>query len=62
MRVPLLLTRFLKNHSGGSAIEYAILSATISVMLIATFNGVGMNLAASLAKSALLSLGSVFGM
>jgi pilus assembly protein Flp/PilA len=39
-----LLTRFLKNESGATAIEYGLIAAGISVAIIAVVQGVGSNL------------------
>jgi pilus assembly protein Flp/PilA len=42
--MPQLLTRFLKNESGATAIEYGLIAAGISVAIIAVVQGVGANL------------------
>jgi pilus assembly protein Flp/PilA len=39
-----LLTRFLKNESGATAIEYGLIAAGISVTIIAVVQGLGVNL------------------
>ena len=36
-----LFTRFLKNESGATAIEYGLIAAGISVAIIAAVNGIG---------------------
>ena len=38
------LQAFLKNESGATAIEYGLLAATISVVIITVVKGVGSNL------------------
>jgi pilus assembly protein Flp/PilA len=38
------LTKFLKNESGATAIEYGLIAAGISVAIIAVVNGLGTNL------------------
>lgn len=37
-------SRFLKDESGATAIEYGLIAACISVAIIAVVNGVGSNL------------------
>ena len=37
-------TRFLKDESGATAIEYGLIAAGISVAIIATVNGLGTKL------------------
>jgi len=39
-----LLTRFLKDQTGATAIEYALIAAGISVAIIAAVNTIGTNL------------------
>jgi len=39
-----LITRFLKNESGATAIEYGLIAAGISVVIIAVVNGIGSTL------------------
>jgi len=39
-----LLTRFWKNESGATAIEYGLIAAGISVAIIAAVNGIGTKL------------------
>jgi pilus assembly protein Flp/PilA len=39
-----LLTRFLKEESGATAIEYGLIAAGISVAIIAVVQGLGTNL------------------
>ena len=39
--MPLTARRFLKDESGATAIEYALIAAGISVAIIAVVNGVG---------------------
>ena len=39
-----LLTRFWKNESGATAIEYGLIAAGISLAIIAAVNGLGTNL------------------
>lgn len=36
-----LLTRFFRNDSGATAIEYALISAGIAIAIIGAVNGVG---------------------
>ena len=36
-----LLVRFLEDQSGASAIEYALIASTISIVIIGAVNGVG---------------------
>ena len=38
------LTRFLRDESGATAIEYGLIAAGISVAIIATVNGIGTKL------------------
>ena len=53
-----LLKQFCKNETANAALEYAILAATVSVVLIAGMDSVGMRLAVTLAKSAAFALGA----
>jgi len=39
-----LVSRFLKDESGATAIEYGLIAAGISVAIIATVNGLGTKL------------------
>ena len=39
-----LVSRFLKNESGATAIEYGLIAAGISVAIIAVVNGLGSKL------------------
>ena len=39
-----LVTRFVKDESGATAIEYGLIAAGISVAIIAVVNGLGSNL------------------
>jgi len=39
-----LFTRFLKDNSGATAIEYGLIAAGISVAIIAVINGLGTSL------------------
>jgi pilus assembly protein Flp/PilA len=39
-----LIARFLKNESGATAIEYGLIAAGISVVIIAAVNGIGSTL------------------
>ena len=39
-----LVTRFLKDRSGATAIEYGLIAAGISVAIIAVVNGLGTKL------------------
>ena len=39
-----LATRFLKDESGATAIEYGLIAAGISLAIIAIVNGIGGNL------------------
>jgi pilus assembly protein Flp/PilA len=36
-----LLTRFLKNEAGATAIEYALIASGISIVILAAVQGVG---------------------
>ena len=38
------IQEFLKNESGATAIEYGLIAAVISVMIIVTVNGLGTSL------------------
>jgi pilus assembly protein Flp/PilA len=42
-----LVKRFLKDESGATAIEYGLIAAGISVVIIAVVQGVGSNLKAT---------------
>jgi pilus assembly protein Flp/PilA len=39
-----LLSRFVKDESGATAIEYGLIAAGISLAIIAVVNGIGTNL------------------
>jgi len=39
-----LFSRFVKDESGATAIEYGLIAAGISVAIIAVVNGIGSNL------------------
>jgi pilus assembly protein Flp/PilA len=39
-----LLAKFLKNESGATAIEYGLIAAGISLVIIASVNGIGTTL------------------
>jgi pilus assembly protein Flp/PilA len=39
-----LVSRFVKDESGATAIEYGLIAAGISVAIIAVVNGIGTNL------------------
>ncbi len=39
-----LVSRFMKDESGATAIEYGLIAAGISLAIIAVVNGVGSNL------------------
>ena len=39
-----LISRFVKNESGATAIEYGLIAAGISLAIIAVVNGLGSNL------------------
>jgi pilus assembly protein Flp/PilA len=39
-----LVTRFLKDQSGATAIEYGLIAAGISIAIILAVNGLGTNL------------------
>ena len=38
------VTRFMKNESGATAIEYGLIAAGISIAIIVAVNGLGTNL------------------
>lgn len=44
--------RFCRSESASTALEYAVVAAAVSVMIIACMEGLGLNIAATLAKSA----------
>ena len=46
MELPMknLITRFVKDESGATAIEYGLIAAGISLAIIAVVNGLGSNL------------------
>lgn len=39
-----LVKRFLKDESGATAIEYGLIAAGISIVILAVVNGIGSNL------------------
>ena len=39
-----LVSRFVKDESGATAIEYGLIAAGISLVIIAAVNGIGTNL------------------
>jgi pilus assembly protein Flp/PilA len=41
-----LISRFLKDESGATAIEYGLIAAGIAVVIITVVNGIGTNLTA----------------
>ena len=43
-----LVSRFLKDESGATAIEYGLIAAGISVAIIAVVNGIGTKLFSSI--------------
>jgi pilus assembly protein Flp/PilA len=45
-----LVSRFVKNESGATAIEYGLIAAGVSVAIIAVVNGLGTKLAATFTK------------
>jgi pilus assembly protein Flp/PilA len=47
MKMTKLFSRFVKNESGATAIEYGLIAAGISVAIIAVVNGLGAKLKAS---------------
>jgi pilus assembly protein Flp/PilA len=44
MKMTKLFSRFVKNESGATAIEYGLIAAGISVAIIAVVNGLGAKL------------------
>jgi pilus assembly protein Flp/PilA len=42
-----LLSRFLNDQSGATAIEYALIAMGISIVIVAAVNGVGTNLSST---------------
>jgi pilus assembly protein Flp/PilA len=42
MKTP--ISRFVKDESGATAIEYALIAAGISIVIVAVVNGIGTNL------------------
>ncbi len=42
-----LLTKFIGDESGATAIEYALIAMGISIVIVAGVNGVGTNLGAT---------------
>ena len=51
------ITRFLKDESGATAIEYGLIAAGIAVVIIAAVTAVGTNLSSTL-QTAANSIGS----
>jgi pilus assembly protein Flp/PilA len=45
-----LVQRFLKDESGATAIEYGLIAAGISVVIIATVNSIGGKIGAAFTK------------
>jgi pilus assembly protein Flp/PilA len=45
-----LVSRFVKNESGATAIEYGLIAAGISVAIIAVVQGLGTKLSATFTK------------
>jgi pilus assembly protein Flp/PilA len=45
----LLLSRFLSDQSGATAIEYALIAMGISIVIVASVNGVGTKLSGTFA-------------
>jgi pilus assembly protein Flp/PilA len=45
-----LVTRFAKDESGATAIEYGLIAAGISLAIIAVVNGLGTNLSTKFAS------------
>jgi pilus assembly protein Flp/PilA len=41
-----LIARFMKDESGATAIEYGLIAAGISIVIVAAVNGIGSNLSA----------------
>ena len=39
-----LISNFLKNESGATAIEYAIIAGGIAIVIVAAVQGIGLNL------------------
>ena len=39
-----LISRFVKEESGATAIEYALIAVGISIVIVAVVNGIGTNL------------------
>jgi pilus assembly protein Flp/PilA len=46
------ITRFLKDESGATAIEYGLIAAGIAVVIIAAVTAVGSNLASTFSSAA----------
>jgi pilus assembly protein Flp/PilA len=42
--MPKLISRFLKDRSGATAIEYAIIAGGLSIVIVAAVNGIGSTL------------------
>jgi len=40
----LLISRFLRNESGATSIEYALIAAGISIVILTAVNGIGTTL------------------
>ena len=50
-----LLKRFCGNRAGNTALEYALLAATVSVMVIVGMEGMGIRISGTLARALSLS-------
>jgi Flp pilus assembly pilin Flp len=55
-KICILAKRFLRDHSGNSAVEYAITVVLISAAIIPVINGLGSALATKLAIAAGITL------
>jgi Flp pilus assembly pilin Flp len=60
LRVYSLAQRFSTNQSGATALEYAVLAATLALVIIAGMEGLDFRIAIALAKSASLALTAAF--
>ena len=47
-----LVSRFVKDESGATAIEYGLIATGIAIAIIAAVNGVGKNLSGTFSTSA----------
>lgn len=50
MRVRRFLSKFRRDESGATAIEYGLIAAAIALAIIAILNGIGLHLADMLAQ------------